>query len=237
MPARKRAFDVIVSATALAVLAPVLAIVALAVKLDSRGPVLFVQQRIGRGGKPFGILKFRTMVIGSEGPNVSTTEDDRITRVGRLLRRCFVDEAPQLLNVLRGDMSLVGPRPETPEYAALLSVDERRILSVRPGMAGASTVAYSAGEAALLAQHEDPDRFYREHLLHARIRADLDYLERAGLREDIRVLARTSALVASGLGLRWSRPPAPRRPWRRGCGEGRREAPPGAPSRAGRARA
>jgi lipopolysaccharide/colanic/teichoic acid biosynthesis glycosyltransferase len=214
MPARKRAFDIVVAAAALAILAPVLAAVAAAVKLDSRGPVLFVQQRIGRGGRPFEILKFRTMVVGAErlGPNVSATEDARLTRVGRLLRRCFLDEAPQLVNVLRGDMSLVGPRPETPEYAALLSADERRILSVRPGMAGPSTLAYSACEAALLADQEDPDRFYRDQLLRARVRADLDYLDRAGLSEDIRVLARTAALVASGLGLRWSSPPAPRRP-------------------------
>jgi lipopolysaccharide/colanic/teichoic acid biosynthesis glycosyltransferase len=214
MPARKRAFDIVVAGTILAVLAPVLAAVAAAVKLESRGPVLFVQQRIGRGGRPFGILKFRTMVVGAErlGPNVSATEDARITRVGRLLRRCFLDEAPQLVNVLRGEMSLVGPRPETPEYAALLSPDERRILSVRPGMAGPSTLAYSACEAALLAEQEDPDSFYRDHLLHARIRADLEYLDRAGLREDVRVLAKTSALVATGLGLRWPSPPAPGRP-------------------------
>ena len=192
MAARKRAFDVVVSAAALVVLAPVLAIVAIAVKLDSRGPVFFVQQRIGRGGVPFGIVKFRTMAAGADGPNVSASGDDRITRVGRLLRGCFVDEAPQLLNVLQGDMSLVGPRPETPEYAALLTADEQRILSVRPGMTGPSTLAYSATEAALLADQAQPDRFYRDHLLHARIRADLDYLERTGLREDVRVLAKTS---------------------------------------------
>ena len=214
MAARKRTFDIVVAGTILVVLSPVLAAVAAAVKLESRGPVLFVQQRIGRGGRPFGILKFRTMVVGAErlGPNVSATEDARITRVGRLLRRCFLDEAPQLVNVLRGEMSLVGPRPETPEYAALLSPDERRILSVRPGMAGPSTLAYSAREAALLAEQEDPDRFYRDHLLHARIRADLEYLDRAGVREDVRVLAKTSALVASGLGFRSPRPPATGRP-------------------------
>ena len=214
MAARKRAFDIAVSATALVLLAPVLVLVAIAVKLDSRGPILFAQERLGLRGRPFRILKFRTMVVDAErlGPNVSGTEDARITRVGRLLRRCFVDEAPQLLNVLRGDMSLVGPRPETPEYAALLSADERRILSVRPGMAGLSTLAYSAIEAALLAEQDEPDRFYRDHLLHARIQADLDYLDRAGLREDIRVLAKTSVLVAAGLGLRRSRPPAPRHP-------------------------
>ena len=222
MPARKRAFDIAVSSTALVALAPLLALVALAVKLGSRGPVLFAQERTGRDGRSFRILKFRTMVAGAQGPNVSATGDARITPVGRMLRRCFIDEVPQLINVLRGDMSLVGPRPETPEYVALLTADERRVLSVRPGMAGPSTLEYSATEAALLAAQEDPDRYYRDHLLHARARADLEYLERAGLREDIRVLAKTSALVASGVSPRRLR--ALRRPWRRGCGAARHAA-------------
>jgi lipopolysaccharide/colanic/teichoic acid biosynthesis glycosyltransferase len=201
MTGRKRAFDVVVSATALIVLAPLLAIVALAVKLDSRGPVLFVQQRVGRGGRLFGILKFRTMTTGARGPGVSTTDDTRITRVGRLLRRCFADEAPQLVNVLRGDMSLVGPRPETPEYAALLTAEESVVFDVRPGMAGPSTLAFSACEPALLAEQDDPDRYYRDHLLHARVRADLEYLARAGIREDVRVLGKTAVLVLSGFRL------------------------------------
>jgi lipopolysaccharide/colanic/teichoic acid biosynthesis glycosyltransferase len=220
MPARKRAFDLAVSAAILVALAPLLALVALAVKLSSRGPVLFAQERMGRDGRPFRILKFRTMVAGAQGPNVSATGDDRITHVGGMLRRCFIDEAPQLVNVLRGEMSLVGPRPETPEYAALLSADERRVLSVRPGMAGPSTLAYSATEATLLAAQDDADSYYRDHLLHARIRADLEYLERAGLREHTRVLAKTAALVASGF--RSSRRRAPRRPWRRAFGAARR---------------
>jgi lipopolysaccharide/colanic/teichoic acid biosynthesis glycosyltransferase len=234
----KRTFDVVVSSAGLIVLAPALAVVAAAVKLDSRGPVLFVQQRVGRAGRPFGMLKFRTMVVaaGRTGVNVSPTGDPRITRVGTLLRRCFLDEAPQLLNVLRGDMSLVGPRPETPDYAALLSTDERRILSVRPGMAGPSTLAYSAAEPAMLAEHDDPDRFYRDHLLHVRVRADLEYLDRAGLAEDIRILARTAAVVLSGAGITLRRRPGARPPWRRACDAGRRAARSWAPSRATRAR-
>jgi lipopolysaccharide/colanic/teichoic acid biosynthesis glycosyltransferase len=195
----KRAFDVVVAGAGLVVLAPVLAVVAVAVKLESRGAVLFRQQRIGRDGEPFTMIKFRTMVNGAAGPNVSASDDARVTRVGALLRRSFVDEAPQLLNVLRGEMSLVGPRPETPEYVALLSDDERRILSVRPGMAGPSTLAYSAREAAMLAAHASPDRFYRDHLIHLRARADLEYLERASLAEDVRILAQTSRLVFAGL--------------------------------------
>jgi lipopolysaccharide/colanic/teichoic acid biosynthesis glycosyltransferase len=195
----KRAFDAVVAALALLILSPLFAVVAIALKLDSRGPVFFMQERIGRGGRPFRMIKFRTMVTDGEGPNVSATRDPRITRIGALLRRCFVDEAPQLINVLRGDMSLVGPRPETPEYVALLSPEERRVLSVRPGMAGPSTLSYSREEPELLARQADPDRYYREHLLHMRVAADLAYLDRPVLSEDVRILARTALFVLAGL--------------------------------------
>jgi lipopolysaccharide/colanic/teichoic acid biosynthesis glycosyltransferase len=223
---RKRAFDVVVSSSGLALLAPMFGLVALAVKLESRGPVLFAQERVGRDGRPFRILKFRTMVCGASGPNVSATADARITRVGSVLRRCFVDEMPQLLNVLRGDMSLVGPRPETPGYVILLDADECRVLSVRPGMTGPSTLAFSAAEPAILAAHDDPDRFYREHLLHERVRADLAYLDRSGLGEDLRILAETAALVLAGLGVRPRRRRAARRPWHRRSAAGPRRARP-----------
>ena len=222
----KRAFDVVVSSSGLVLLSPAFGLVALAVKLDSRGPVLFGQDRIGRDGRPFRMLKFRTMVSGASGPNVSATADARITRVGSVLRRCFVDETPQLLNVLRGDMSLVGPRPETPGYAALLDADECRIFSVRPGMTGPSTIAFSAAEPAILATHDDPDRFYREHLLHARVRADLAYVDGAGRGQDLRILAETALLVLAGVGVTLSRPRAARRPWRRRSGAGPHRARP-----------
>jgi lipopolysaccharide/colanic/teichoic acid biosynthesis glycosyltransferase len=198
----KRAFDIAVAALGLLLLAPVFAIVAVAIKLGSRGPVFFRQERVGRGGRAFRMVKFRTMICGAEGrgPKVSGIDDNRITRVGAFLRRSFLDEAPQLFNVLAGDMSLVGPRPETPEYAALMSPRERRVLSVRPGMAGPSTLAYSVEEAAILTHHGDPDRYYREHLLHQRLAADLEYLGAVGLREDLRILLRTCAVVIHGLG-------------------------------------
>ena len=200
---RKRAFDIAVALVVLIVLAPLLTLVAAAIKLSSRGPVFFKQERIGRGGRRFKMVKFRTMVANAErlGPNVSATQDRRITAVGRVLRRCFLDEAPQLLNVLRGDMSLVGPRPETPEYVSLLSPGQRRVLSIRPGMTGPSTLAFSAVEAEILAMQEDPDRYYRDYLLHDRISADLAYIERASLGADLRILGRTALLVVSGLGV------------------------------------
>jgi lipopolysaccharide/colanic/teichoic acid biosynthesis glycosyltransferase len=199
--AAKRAFDAIVAAIALIVLAPLLLIAALAVKLDSPGPVFFTQERIGLGGRSFRMFKFRTMVANAAhlGPNVSATGDSRLTRIGALLRRSFIDEAPQLLNVLKGDMSLVGPRPETPEYVQLLSPHELRILAVRPGMAGPSTLEYSREEPAILARQDDPDGYYRTHLLHQRVAADLTYVDHSTLAADIRILARTAVFVVSGI--------------------------------------
>ena len=199
--AAKRAFDLVLSSIGLLFLAPVFAIVAVAIKLDSPGPVFFRQVRVGRAGGRFRIVKFRTMIADADrwGTNVSAARDPRVTRTGAFLRRTFLDEAPQLFNVLKGDMSLVGPRPETPEYAALLSPEERRVFSIRPGMAGPSTLAYSRDEAAILAGQEDPDRYYRERLLRERVRADLEYLHGPSLATDARILARTARMVLSGI--------------------------------------
>lgn len=197
----KRTFDAAIASLALLLLAPVFIVAAIAIRLESPGPVFFRQERIGRHGKRFRMIKFRTMVADAArlGPNVSGARDPRVTRVGAFLRRSFIDEAPQFLNVLAGDMSLVGPRPETPEYVHLFTLEERRILSVRPGMAGPSTVAYSRDEPAILAQQADPDGYYRTHLLHQRVAADLTYVDRWTLATDMRILAMTAAYVLSGV--------------------------------------
>jgi lipopolysaccharide/colanic/teichoic acid biosynthesis glycosyltransferase len=191
----KRAFDIAVSLAGLLLLVPVLAVIALLVRLSSPGPVLYRQQRVSRGGRLFELLKFRTMVVGADrlAPNVSATGDPRVTRVGSFLRRSYLDELPQLLNVLRGDMSLVGPRPETPEFVALYTPDERRVLTVRPGLAGPSTLAFM-DEADLLAGAPDPVSFYVTTVLHDRVRTDLTYLERRSVGYDIRLL--TSQVMA-----------------------------------------
>jgi lipopolysaccharide/colanic/teichoic acid biosynthesis glycosyltransferase len=222
----KRAFDVTLAAVGLVALSPVLALAAVLIELDSPGPVLFRQVRVGRDGRPFRILKLRTMVVGAErlGPNVSPDGDPRVTRVGRLLRRTHVDELPQLLNVLRGDMSLVGPRPETPEFVALYSPAERRVLSVRPGIAGPSTLAYRR-EAAVLAGAADPARLYVDTILHDRVRLDLTYLGRRSLAYDVGVVLRTVlAPLLPGGREALSSPPEPPAP----------EAPPAAPGRVAR---
>ena len=175
-------------------LSPVLAVIAVAIKLDSPGPVFFRQDRVGLYGRPFRIWKFRTMVADPSRPamHVSPLGDPLITRVGAVLRRTFLDEWPQLLNVLAGDMSLVGPRPETPEYVAYYTEEERRTLSVLPGMAGPSTLRYSSVEGALLAGKADPQRYYVEDLLHERLALDLAYLDRMSLAYDLRILIGTA---------------------------------------------
>jgi lipopolysaccharide/colanic/teichoic acid biosynthesis glycosyltransferase len=182
---------VVVAGTAVVLLSPVLLAVAVAVRLGSPGPALFRQVRVGLGGEPFVLLKFRTMVVDAEAlaANVSAEDDPRVTRVGRVLRRWYLDELPQLVNVVRGDMSLVGPRPETPEFVAMFDEEERRVLTVRSGLAGPSTLAFM-DEAEQLALADDAEQYYVTTLLHSRVREDLRYVELRSLRYDVGLLVR-----------------------------------------------
>lgn len=195
--ATKRAFDVVVSLLALVLLSPLLGVLAIAVLLDTGRPVLFRQTRVGMYGHPFRLLKFRTMVVDAErlGANVSPTDDPRVTRTGRFLRRWYLDELPQLVNVIKGDMSLVGPRPETPEFVALFTPEERRVLTVRAGIAGPSTLAFM-DEAELLAEADNAEELYEQQILHDRVRADLSYLDQRSMAYDVRLLlAQVTAIV------------------------------------------
>ncbi|MFN3860924.1 MAG: sugar transferase [Roseateles sp.] len=186
----KRLFDIVASALGLLLLMPLLLLVALWVKLDSPGPVLFRQTRVGRHGVPFTIHKFRSMRV-EPGAAITVGEDPRITRSGRFLRASKLDELPQLWDVLRGAMSLVGPRPELPCYVALYPADLReQVLSVRPGITDPASLAFSH-EAELLAAASDPEREYREVVLPAKLRLSADYAARASLRSDLRLIART----------------------------------------------
>ena len=186
----KRAFDLLVSALALVLLAPLLLAIAAWVRLDSPGPVFFRQQRVGRHGVPFRIHKFRTMVVDAaeRGPSLTVGADARITRVGRLLRTRRLDELPQLIDVLKGDMSLVGPRPELPRYVERYPEALRvRVLAVRPGLTDPASIAF-LDEAEHLARAADPEREYVEVLLPIKLQAAADYAERASLGSDLRVL-------------------------------------------------
>jgi lipopolysaccharide/colanic/teichoic acid biosynthesis glycosyltransferase len=192
----KRLFDIAVSIVALLVLTPVLLTIVLAEWL-SMGPAFYRQQRVTLYGERFKILKFRTMVVGADrmSSNVSPAGDPRVTRLGRFLRRWYLDELPQLYNVLCGDMSLVGPRPETAEFVALLAPEERRVLTVRAGLAGPGTLAFM-DEADILAATPDPVAYYETRMVHDRVRVDLSYLDHRSLAYDMRVLCRQVAEIA-----------------------------------------
>ena len=187
----KRAFDLLGASLALLLLAPLMAVVALWIRLDSPGPVFFRQQRVGRHGVPFLIHKFRTMRTGAEGLPLTVGDDPRITRAGRFLRRTRLDELPQFIDVLQGAMSLVGPRPEVPRYVALYPPALRdRALAVRPGLTDPASLAF-IDEAALLAAAADPEREYVERILPAKLQRAAEYAESASLATDLAVLART----------------------------------------------
>lgn len=197
----RRTIDVCVAGVGLLVLAPLLAAIAVLVRATSAGPALFRQERVGRGLVPFRLLKFRTMVADapSQGPVITVGADPRVTRVGAFLRRSKLDELPQLLNVLRGEMSLVGPRPEVPTYVALYDDAERRIFSVRPGLTDPASLLYH-DEAAVLATYPDPERAYREIVLPHKIAVSLAYVDGRSIWSDLGLLARTALrLVAPGL--------------------------------------
>ena len=182
-----RAFDVIVAALALVVSAPLQLVIAVAIKLDSRGPVIYRQQRVGLGGAEFGLLKFRTMRPGSDPVGIGTAvgaDDPRVTRVGRVLRRLSLDELPNLVNVLRGDLAIVGPRPTIPAQVELYTDRQRRRLDVKPGLTGWAQVS---GHVAIPWDE--------------RIELDVWYVENRSARLDLRILVRTVKQVLLGRGL------------------------------------
>jgi lipopolysaccharide/colanic/teichoic acid biosynthesis glycosyltransferase len=183
----RRGADVVVAGTLLAVAAPLLAICALAVRLTSPGPALFRQVRAGEGGRPFALLKLRTMRVGAGGPCVTQAADPRITRVGAALRRWKLDELPQLWNVVRGDMTLVGPRPEMPAYLDAIGALGRAYCATRPGLADPATLAFY-DEAELLAGRADPERHYLAHILPEKARLSVAYARERTLRSDAAVL-------------------------------------------------
>ena len=199
--ASKRVFDIAAALTGLVLLAPLFAAVAVWIRLDSPGPVFFRQERIGRGGVPFRIHKFRTMRVAAEssGPALTVGDDPRITRAGAWLRRSKLDELPQLIDVLRGDMSVVGPRPEVARYVAAYPPEIRaKVLSVRPGITDPASLQFR-DESTLLARAADPEREYRDVVLPAKLRLAADYVDTATLAGDLR-------LIASTLRTLWSRP-------------------------------
>jgi lipopolysaccharide/colanic/teichoic acid biosynthesis glycosyltransferase len=195
IPFSARAFDVALLLLALPFALVIGAVVAVAVFLDSPGPVLYRSVRIGRGGRPFEMLKFRTMVRDAAGPPLSVERDERYTPLGRTLAGSRLDELPQLWNVLRGDMRMVGPRPELEEFVRDFPTEYERILSVPPGLTGPAQVEYAwEGEVLAVAQVVDRARVYRESILPYKLAIDMAYAERRSLAGDLLLLLRTLAL-------------------------------------------
>jgi lipopolysaccharide/colanic/teichoic acid biosynthesis glycosyltransferase len=190
----KRGLDIVASAVGLVVLSPVLAAIALAVKRGARGPVLFRQERVGLDGRPFRIVKFRTMRVGASGPLVTASGDPRVTGLGRFLRRYKLDELPQLWNVLLGDMSLVGPRPEVARYVRLFPEDYARILQIRPGLTDYAAVEYRDEERTLRTA-PDPEAAYTAVVLPSKIALYHRYLDEMSFGTDVRLVLRTLAAL------------------------------------------
>lgn len=192
----KRLFDVVLATVGLVACAPILVVAGALVRLTSPGPMLFRQERIGRGFRPFTIYKFRTMVADApqRGAAITCGDDPRITRVGRLLRATKIDELPQLFNVLRGDMSFVGPRPEVQRYVEMFADDYREILAVRPGITDLASILYR-DEAAILGRAADPQAEYVGRILPHKIRLAKEYRHRSSLLFDVGVILQTILAV------------------------------------------
>jgi lipopolysaccharide/colanic/teichoic acid biosynthesis glycosyltransferase len=187
-----RFFDVVLAAIALVLLSPLLLIIAVLVKRQDGGPALYKARRVGKDGRLFTLLKFRTMVVDAArtGPGITAAGDPRITPFGAWLRRTKLDELPQLVNVLRGEMSLVGPRPEDPRYVALYTPEQRRVLTVRPGMTGPASLSHRNEEQMLTGT--DWETEYRKRIMQEKLEIDLNYLANRRLWSDLQIIARTA---------------------------------------------
>ena len=196
----KRGFDLIVASLALVIVSPLLALIALAIIVESRGPILHRATRIGRDQKPFVLLKLRSMRVdaATTGPGITASGDNRVTRVGRVLRRFKLDELPQLWNVVRGDMSIVGPRPEDPRYLANYSPQQLTLMRWRPGITSPASVTYRDEERVLtdaVAHGVDLETAYLD-VQAAKLGIELDYFPKSTLRSDIGWIFRTVAAIA-----------------------------------------
>ena len=188
----KRIFDFICSTLGLIVLSPILIAIAIKIKTGSDGPVFFKQIRVGEKNKEFEILKFRTMVVDAEklGRQITVGNDSRITKIGAFLRKYKLDELPQLINVFKGDMSLVGPRPEVPRYVKLYNEEQRKVLEVKPGITDLASIRYR-DENDLLGEAENPDDFYINTIMPDKLALNLEYINKNNVFFDIYIILKT----------------------------------------------
>jgi lipopolysaccharide/colanic/teichoic acid biosynthesis glycosyltransferase len=194
--AAKRAFDVVTAAAGLIVLSPVIAGIAIAIKRGSKGPLLYRGTRVGMSGEPFHMLKFRTMVVDADKIGGSSTPEDdpRVTPIGKTLRKYKLDELPQLINVLKGEMSFVGPRPQVQWAVDLYTPEEREILKVRPGITDEASLKFS-NEAEILKGSKDPDKDYIEKIHPEKMRLSLEYVRNRSFSGDLSIIARTAGAI------------------------------------------
>lgn len=188
----KRLFDIIAAGIGIILLSPFLIIISILIKIDSKGPIIFKQERIGLRGEPFLILKYRTMVVNAEklGKQITVGADDRITRIGAFLRKYKVDELPQLFNVFKGDMSLVGPRPEVPRYVKLYSDKEKQVLNVRPGITDLASLEFR-DENEILGKVKDPESYYIDVIMKKKLELNLEYIKKSNIFFDISLIIKT----------------------------------------------
>ena len=188
----KRLFDIVASGCGLIVLSPLFIILAIWIKLDSKGPVFYRQVRVGRGNRDFRLYKFRSMRVGADKQGLITVggHDPRITRSGYFIRKYKLDEFPQLINVFVGDMSLVGPRPEVRKYVDMYTAEQLRVLSVRPGITDLASIRYR-NENELLEQAEDPDSYYEQVIMQDKLRINLEYVDNHCFVNDIKLIFMT----------------------------------------------
>ena len=188
----KRTFDLIASSLGLLLLSPLFLMLAIWIKIDSEGPVFYRQVRVGKGNRDFRLFKFRSMRVGSDRKGLITVggRDPRVTRSGYYIRKYKLDELPQLINVFTGDMSLVGPRPEVRKYVDLYTPEQVHVLDVRPGITDPASIRYR-NENELLAQVEDPDRYYVEVIMQDKLQLNLEYVEKQSFRFDLQLIFKT----------------------------------------------
>ena len=192
----KRLFDMVASFLGVVILSPIFIIVSICIKIDSKGPVFFKQKRVGKDGQPFMIYKFRTMVTDAEklGKQITVGDDNRITKVGKFIRKCKLDEIPQLINVLKGEMSLVGPRPEVPRYAELYDDYQAQVLLVRPGITDYASIEYR-NENEILGKSANPEEIYITEIMPTKIDLNMKYLKNISLTEDFKLIIKTILAV------------------------------------------
>ena len=192
----KRTFDILFSVLVLILLFPLFIVITLSVKFSSQGPILFKQQRVGLNGKPFFILKFRTMFTGSDKTGLLTVgeRDNRVTRVGFALRKYKLDELPQFINVLLGEMSIVGPRPEVQKYVDLYSDEQRNVLTLKPGITDYASIKYS-DESRLLALAANPEKEYITNIMPAKLKLNLEYVKNKKVTTDVKIIYATLAKI------------------------------------------